>query len=264
MGNVSIDYLSIEQMIEGQLIAARNSDVKYEDLRIIVENERQFTIDKRRTEKTIYVVINYGEASVNFGQSVLPMSFKVITERNTFERAREILMAFATTYNMTRNGSCLQIYTTPRMINAFQDVADGWRATLVMDSTFIIGSGKTNSIEALYLIVDKFKFPVEMLDYRETYGNDLRPQVYPDNGGYGKSISGFATFAFSVTTYYTTSKLCELLDAQRYQDNKENTGYRFEIVTKQGNSITRDYKCAGISLSQKIGENATITATFTL
>ena len=61
--NITIDYEAILEKIQGQLIACRNSDPSFARIELVVENERQFTIDQEMKPNTIYVVIHYGASS---------------------------------------------------------------------------------------------------------------------------------------------------------------------------------------------------------
>lgn len=259
--NMTIDYEAIVEKITGQLLACRNSDPIYEPLQLKVENERQFAVEKEMTANTIYVVLHYGEASVNFGQVILPIDFKVISERNKIELVQSLLSLYVSTYNLKRSGTMAQFYTTPVVDEALIEVKSGWRASISIAGAFLVGSSASDFVEEL----DYEGEAIDFLTYAESYKNDLRPQPTPDGGGYAKSVSGFATHAFTITTYMTTSAFCTKLNAQRYQDNKEDTQYKFTLKLHSGTAYTnRVYRCLSIDVSQKIGDSTILTLAFSL
>lgn len=259
--NMTVDYEYLVEKITGQLLACRNSDPAYSGIELKVENERQFAIEKEMKPNTIYVVLHYGEASVNFGQVILPIDFKIVSERNKIELSQALFALFVSTYNMKRSGTMAQFYTTPTVEEAFVEIKNGWRASLSFAGAFLIGSSESDYV----LELDYEGEAIDFLTFAESYKNDLRPQPTPNGGGYARSVSGFATHAFTISTYMTTSAFCKKLNAQRYSDDTENTTYKFTLKLNSGTAFTdREYKCLSIDVSQKIGDSTIITVAFSL
>ena len=259
--NITIDYEAILEKIHGQLIACRNSDPSFARIELVVENERQFTIEQEMKPNTIYVVIHYGESSVNFGQLILPVNFDIISERNKIELVQKLFLLYTTAYNLKRNGNLAQFYSTPVVENAFVEIKNGWRANLSFSGAFIVGASNSDYVKELDYNGD----PIDILSFNESYKNDLRPQPTPDGGGFAHSVSGFATHSFSITTYLTTSAFCKKLNDQRYNDNMEDTTYSFTLVLNSGTAFTnRAYKCLSIEIGQKIGDSTIVSVAFSL
>lgn len=259
--NITIDYETILEKIQGQLIACRNSDLSFARVELVVENERQFTIEQEMKPNTIYVVIHYGGSSVNFGQLILPVSFSIVSEANKIELVQRLFLLYTTTYNLKRNGNLAQFYSTPVVENAFNEVKSGWRATLSFSGAFIVGASESDYVKEL----DYNGESVDFLSFNESYKNDLRPQPTPDGGGFAHSVSGFATHSFTITTYLTTSAFCKKLNDQRYKDNMEDTTYSFTLKLYSGTAFTdRAYKCLSIEIGQKIGDSTLVNVAFSL
>ena len=259
--NITIDYEAILEKIQGQLIACRNSDPSFGGIDMKVENERQFTVEKEMKPNTIYIVLHYGESSVNFGQLILPVDFRIISEKNKIELVQKLFLLYTSTYNLKRAGTFAQFYSTPVVDNAFVEIKNGWRATLSFAGAFVIGASESDYVKEL----DYNGEPIDFLSFSESYKNDLRPQPLPNGGGFARSVSGFATHTFSITTYLTTSAFCKKLNDQRYKDNMEDTTYNFTLKLNGGVAFTnRAYKCLSIEIGQKIGDSTIVSAVFTL
>lgn len=261
MSNINIDYEAIVEKITGQLLACRNSDPIFKPLELKVENERQFAVEEEMKPNTIYVVLHYGESSTNFGQLILPVDFRILSEKNKIELVQKLFLVYTSTYNMNRSGTIAQFYTTPVVDSAFTEVKSGYRASLSFSGAFLIGTASGDYVAE----IDYDGEPIEFLDYREGYRNDLRPQPYPDGKGFALSVSGYATHTFTVTTYLTTSKFCKKLNDLRYGENNEDTSFSFTLKLYSGSGFTnRKYHCMSIDVGQKIGETTLVTASFSL
>lgn len=261
MSNITIDYEEIVEKIQGQLIACRNSDPSFANIELVVENERQFTIEKEMKPNTIYVVLHYGESSANFGQLILPVDFRIMSEVNKIELTQKLFSLYTSTYNLKRNGTLSQFYSTPVVDDAFKEIKNGWRAILSFAGAFIVGNNESDYVKEL----DYNGEPIDILSFNESYKNDLRPQPTPDGGGFAHSVSGFATHSFTITTYLTTSAFCQKLNDQRYKDNMEDTIYYFTLILYSGVAFTnRAYKCLSIDIGQKIGDSTIVSVAFSL
>lgn len=264
MANVKIDYAEIEEMIEGQIIALRNSEPNFSALNFLVENERQFTIEKKRKPNTIYIVIHYESASTNSGMSTLPVTLRIISEANRIEMSYSFFSAFVSSYTTKRNGRILQVWGTPTMTKAFNDIANDWRASMTISGVLVVGSSQSVNVKSLSIYDGTNDEEIELLSYDEEFTNHLSPQAFSNDGGRTKSVSDFGTLTFSMSTYMNDGALCSKLNKLRYEEGHENDDFFFTMTLTNGEGFTRrKFKCAGINMSQKIGDNTLIVATFT-
>lgn len=259
MDNIKIDYNLISERIEGQLLSVAG------DTPIEVDQERQFVKIKTLDPKKIYFVVSYGSASVSFGQSVLTATITAISERNSFESAREILSLFAVRYNLKSDGNMLETISTPQMLEAFSEFTDGYRASMETTMTIVLRSETSEAIKRLSFKTPSGAFEeVKAISFLSSCTMDVRPQPLPGQGGFATSIVGFASYSFTVVTYYDTSEFCKALDDIQYGVGNEDNSFEFKIELKSGKEITRSFKCALVQVKQEMGDVAYVTAGFSM
>lgn len=267
MANVSIDYDSIRDLINGQILALINSDPQtFGNVSLFVENERQFT--KRKDvllTNSVYVVLSYGDSSVNFGQSVLPVTIKIISEKNSLDLSQKLFSAYVSAYNLVRTGSTMQVYQTPRVMSAMNEIGNGFRAYMAMESVFVIGGSLSDPITSIQFLNGASYEEIPLLSFSDSYANSLAPQPLPGSGGFAKSVSSFASYSFSISTYLTSSAFCGAVNNCKYADGHENDSFVFKLSQISGAGFTgRSFKCVSVITKQNIGENPIISVTFTL
>lgn len=255
MDSVKLDYDAMAERIEAKLLSVAG------DTPIVVEQERQF-LNTKLDANTVYFVVSFSSAATTFGQSVVEAKLTALSERNTFQDAREMLALLASRYTLKQDGDFLFTIATPRVLDAFTEFGNGFRASLETTITIVVNSSDFESVASLYFQNEE----VPLLSFRESYTNSLRPQPLPSQGGFAKSESGFATYSFSISTYYKKSDLCERLDLLRYGSDNENLSFDFTLSMRNAGEVFsgKSFKCASVSLSQDAGDAAYITATFTL
>ena len=87
-----IDYNKILHLIATQIRTTMDENPNmYEGYKVNVTKEQQFLIDKPKGHaKEIYCVVHFLEASINFGQTILPFTITIISEQNSFEVAQQL------------------------------------------------------------------------------------------------------------------------------------------------------------------------------
>ena len=259
MDNVKIDYAYIAERIEAQLLSVAG------DTPIEVDQERQFVRLKSFDPKKIYFVIAFGSASVSFGQSVLTANLTAISERNSFDSAREILSLFAARYNLKTDGDMLETISTPQVLDAFSEFGDGYRASMETSMTLVLRSSSSQAVKSIvYKPLRADPETVQAISFLSSCTMDVRPQPLPGQGGFATSVVGFASYAFTISTYYDTGALCKALDSIQYGSGNEDNSFAFEITLKSGTVVEREFKCASIQIKQELGDIAYVTASFTM
>lgn len=270
MSNVSVDYGKILQMVTSQLLSVKNGSEAYSGISLFVENERQFTRMKSISPNSVHAVVKYGNSAVNFGQSVIPAWIEVVSEKNSIEAAQSLFSEYVVAFNLKRSGNILQVYQTPRVSSSFNEIGNGFRATLEIEAVFVTSGEDGDGLESLeYSYVDpkygKETESVPILSFSDGLTVDLRPQPIPDERGFAKSVAGFSSYTFSITTYLTKSRLCSDLNEAKYSGDLENKSYEFSLSFSSGRKFSnRAFKLSRTTMKQDIGENATISATFSL
>ena len=255
MDSLKLDYDAMAERIEAKLLSIAGNTP------IVVEQERQF-LNTKLDPSTVYFVVSFSAAATTFGQAVVEAKLTALSEKDTFQDARDMLALLAAKYTLKQDGDFLFTISTPRVLDAFTEFGNGFRATLETTITIVVNASDFDSIGTLTYNGEE----VPILSFRDTYTNSLRPQPLPTGNGFAKSVSGFATYSFSISTYMKNTGLCAAITAQKYSAGKEDTGYKFTLSLKKAGVVfeNKEFKLASASASQDAGDATYVTATFTL
>ena len=140
----------------------------YQGYDIVLNNEQQFYTIKENIPGRIYIVIKFGEASLDYGQTVAPITIQAISEHNNLEVAQTLLYEFANKYNLNfetiveGNMSIKQVYNAPYILTSFNEVFEGFRTLMYVSGIFLFTRG------ANYLNLYYSSKPLEKDDEIET------------------------------------------------------------------------------------------------
>lgn len=254
-----IDFQDIQNLIASELQTLVVNDDKYADVKVYISNEQQFVKTKDREKGAIYIVIKYLQASINFGQTVLPITLNIISERNKMNIAQTMLMEFAQTYNLTMNedNTIKQVYTSPMVTSNFNEIFDGFRSVLYTSGTFLI-SENTNTGEVYYN--DTL---VNLITMGISFNIQLDSQPYASSGNFTKSVGKFGTYTLALVTYLTTDELVNECLKITCKEEDVNTTFPLTIKFKNGVELSADFKMSSFDFQQDIGNLPTVSITFT-
>lgn len=279
--NVVINYAEILALLEAQFAAIKASDTTtFGKLNIVVGDEQAFIKDQDKTPDSVYIVVKFGQASINFGQSVLPITIQVMGTHNKIRTTQNLLNKFASTYNRTEVSGVQQLYMTPTANLNFSEVFTGFRTIFSLFCTFVISNGtliKVQKIEYSYSTTESGKTvtkteTIDVIHFSDQTQNSLDSNPYPDNNGRAKSYGAFQTSAFSIVTYPDGSKqFFKDIFKWKYDNTRshQNDTFSMKIVFSncgmtENEFATWNYKCHSANFEQVIGENPTITISFAL
>lgn len=159
---------SIIQMIHSQLTELMEENYNlYKDYDVKIAKEQDFFKHKNDLRaKTIYIVVKFGGASVNFGQTVLPVTFTVLSEQNKCDIAYTLLTDYVNKYNLESNQDLTikQVYESPSVSSNFNVVYEGYRSIINVTAFFVI-SKNANFFEYHYLqFGDEITYYTPLLD----------------------------------------------------------------------------------------------------
>lgn len=152
---------SIIQMIRNQLTELMEENYNlYKDYDVKIAKEQDFDKHMKNGQikaKTIYVVIKFGGASINFGQTVLPVTFTVLSEQNKCDIAYTLLTDYVNKYNLESNQDLTikQVYESPSVSSNFNVAFEGYRSVLNVTAFFVI-SENANFFEYWYYKLNNF------------------------------------------------------------------------------------------------------------
>lgn len=273
MANVSLDYQSITDLISIELFRIFGNDYADSGYTLYVEQEREFTKEIELHAKSIYIVVSFGGAETNFGQSSMPVFLECVSEENAFAVARELLTKFVVKNNLQRVGGIYQYWESPTMSSKFNEVGKGFRAFLYITGSVATGAGVTiNDVARLWWKnSDNEYVQIEFLTFNDGYQGAMQPQAYPDTNGYAKSQASYGTYTFTISTYPLVGDFFEKINQVKYSGGHENDAFSFKIVMvadDTGSSSDTGFEIEGMKLltanmQKNLGENATIACVFT-
>ena len=157
LGKNLIDIEKIIDLLEGQLGEVMADDEEYfSETRFVLSNEQQYVKESQRHKNTIYIVVKFMPATINFGQVVLPITLTAVSEHNNIEKCQRLLLDFSQYWNLKNIGisdySVFQIYSSPSITSNFNEVYDGFRSAFSMSGTFLISKNSNECI--LYYYTD--------------------------------------------------------------------------------------------------------------
>lgn len=255
-----IDYKKLVDLIQEQLLKIMAEDADYyKDFNFILSNEQQFVKVKYRKPNTIYIVVKFFNATLNYGQSVLPFGINAIGEANKLEVCQRLLSAYAQTYNLTRNedGTIRQTYTSPSVVASFNEVNDSYRDLFFVNGTFLI-SELNNSIESI--VINEIK--IDAITFQTSLDAQPDPQAYYGSKNIVQTINKTATYTLSFTSYFINNEFYNSILGIINKTISINKPYNFTVTFKNGTIITKEVRLLNASFQQNIGELPIIALVF--
>lgn len=282
--NITIPYNLIVQLIKEQFDYIKSENEKFASLKFVVADEQMFIKIKDKDPGTVYIVVRFSPAAINFGQATLPLELSVLGLQNTIELTQDFLNNFVNTFNLNSENNITQLYMTPRASLNFNETFNGFRTLFSVTGTLVIGDN-TIRMSTLYYYAngDETEEPelISVIAYNDSSENSLNPQPYPNTHGRTKSYASFQTFAFTIVIYADGKQtLVQKLFKMKFDDTRSHQNDSFVFKMKFDNmdldfdnenehTIVNTtplwtFKCKNVDFTQKIGEIPAITATFSL
>ena len=309
ISNTKISYPKIIDHISNQInILAReikNGTDEYSTelasyvngLTFFVSDEQAFVKLKDVKDNGVYIVVKFGSASTNFGNSICPVNLIVFGTKNKIKPAQMFFSAFCSRWSLqplsgSEEEQSKQLWVTPQVSSNFNEVNEGFRSLFNVSGTLVIAQSMVK-IGSLYYKWGPNEADVEKIDFlafQDNFSNALAPQPFGNTFGYAKSETNFSTYSFSISTY--------LLDTHLTADAMAIKGFRnrnngligsvkepndiWEIYIEFSNGFTnkkvsfddyssdeirrsdffQKFKCASVSFGEKIGDIDTLNIAF--
>jgi len=219
--------------------------------KIFIEQEQMFLKRKDLSVDNIYISVKFGNASIDIGQAILPITINAITKGNRQNDTRSLFLSYALTYTLTRENGITQVYQTASNTENFQDVDATYRSTYSMDGDFIIGVN-CNYIESITYGSESLKY----LKATWGYSNSLKPQARY-NDAITHSENQFTTHTLTIETYpLLNSSFLSAVSTQMCSKSPSvnNSSYTLTITFTDGNTYTSSFKVASSTPSQELGK----------
>ena len=261
MSEINID--SILEMLNREFTQVmRNNPKLYQNTKVIISNEQQLLRKQDMKSGSIFLIVKLLPATINFGQTILPMTITAMSERNSVAICQQLLIDFAQTYNLATNNdeTIRQYYTTPSVLNAFNEIGTGYRASMFLNGTLLI-SLNANSFD-VFLDDETEKLPViTCSDSLDIQGDR---QAFFTTNDFAKSKSTVASYQLNLVMYNTDSDFLNKVLNIKFGNLSIDTIFNFTIKYKNGiTSGKMPMKLVNATINQNVGELPTINMSFT-
>jgi hypothetical protein len=271
-----INVETIMNLLTKEILEIMHSDEEYySQFTVILSNEQQFVKTADRKSGNIYIVVKFMEATLNFGQSVLPITISAVSERNKLEACQKLLLELAQAYNLTSSddGTIKQVFTSPSVLSNFADVDFGFRSLMFMSGTFLI-SENSNPITSLMASAENFGEEAEAvlvntISINANFDIQLDSQSFTTESNFTKSVGKIGTFTMNFTVYLQDDEFVNMVMAVVLKDTTSmpdgiNSTFYFDLAFKNGSGFSSTpFKLANCTFQQNIGELPIMSMTFT-
>lgn len=254
-------------LIKRQFYYTMQDDIDfYENYKVIVTSELQYNKLKNKEKNTLYMVVRFLPASLNFGQKLMPITITAISERFSIKVCQRLLMDFAEKYNLTVNedNTIQQVYTSPSVTSNFNEVYDGFRSILTMSGTYLI-TENANPYHLEFKKEDGTFEEIPAITLSVSFDNSLDTQPYFNSMNFTQSKAKFGTLTLNFTVYLTNNELTEKTLKIAYKSLPIDTEFVFKIKHLQGlEFLGEKFKLVNITTQKNVGELQMVVLTFTL
>lgn len=286
--NIRIDYDRIVQSIRDEFATLYNEiSINDEELyntikgiTVYVDDEQNYLKRKEVQSNSIYIVVKFGSASINYGASACPLSLIIFSTENKIKPVQKLLNAFCARWTLQplQNWpTAQQSWNTASVAQNFMEMGNAYRSLLTMPGVVVIGKDVLD-IDKIYYVFDEDEGrdgmeEIDIISYSDQFNNSLDTQPFGNTHGRATSVSKFSVFAFIISTYLTDSRFVrDCLLASGYFDPSEkddlekgqNHTFKFIIIYSNGYTIRNsEFKMTSMAVSKHIGAVNTLAVGFT-
>lgn len=288
-----IDYDVYVQYIRNEIATIMKSDSKYKSYTVKISREQFFSTDTDDKRNTIYIVVEFGSASINFGQTALPVVLTGISEQNSSDICQDLLSEFALRYNLqyadpkdtdtedsVKGNTVLQIIEMPDVTTTSNAIYDGYRSVVICGMVFVVSAG-TNDFDVYYgyMVKDENGKEIETyqkIDVLTTQINvnfSLDSQPFYKQNNFTTSIVKYATISISFSTYLLKDNafiksVLEILKSRvdtsrKAQEVNKDFKLKIKFLREKDNEIIDTFKIVSLNIAKNIGEIPAISCSFT-
>lgn len=256
---VTVDYKKITNTFRGMFGKIAQN---YKDLKWSLDDEQAFLKQNVFAEDcSLFIVIQYGQASISLNSYVLEANFLVLGAANEIETARSFLTEFASTYNLTKIEDITLVVNTPTISSNFNETGNEYRSLYTMQSVLVGGSDMLSFGSLMYGDEE-----ILLLSFQDSTTNNLAPQVYGDSNGRTRSYTVSQTYTFTISTYSLNSQLVKDINDVKYGDKSlEDKKFKLSLKLSNNQGFTNwEFHLVNATFSHSLGNVPSISLTFSL
>lgn len=267
MENVSIDYEAVFSAVKEGILYAKNTLLagELDGYEVSAWQERQFVPQAEYRPNCIYLIVSFGTASMNFMQSSVPVTITCISEQNGFDKARALLSAFASHYNLRKKEGTIQAWNSPTVSTRFNDVGNGYVASLMLTGTFVVSAPDMDGIAKLECMAEGGEYEeIPFVAYRDSFQNQLAPQPFPNGGGFVSSVARYSAFTITFSTYPMTGlSFFKRLRETKFDATLNDAAFSFRFTFRDGTrKEAGNMRLVSMTSAQNLATNQSMEVSF--
>lgn len=267
----------IINLLSEQFVGVMQQDYDYyKNYKFVLSNEQQFN---NRNEKgnidpnSIYIIVRFQAATLTYGLKVIPFTMDVFSIANNIEPSQRLLFDYAQKYNLNNivykeNGLITQTYSTPTIVNNFNQVGKDFRSMFMMGGTILIGEN-TSNIEYMEIDINGEKVKLEPLSIAEDFSIQLDTQATYNSHNITTSKAKIGTKTFNIVLYKQNNaffKLIKAIEFELFDIAPKGVNTEFDFTFKyigDDTKYTKTFHLVNHTSQQNVGEMAVSNLTFT-
>lgn len=247
-----IDYSEYIISLNVQFVSLINSDEKFKSFKdhfILCDEQFINKNVKKITPNNIYGVINFGTASIEYGQTQLAISIDFLGQLNDISLLQELLNLYVETYNLKYlyNSNILQTYVTPVLNSNFNQIDAGFRGIFTIAGALLITQNLIDISKLEYKNSNGEYEEIEYLKITSQITNSALPEAFSGTSGRTISTLQFQTQTLSIALYPLNSAfLTSLMKSQIEKDGDFTEKYTIKLTYNNGIESEFDYVLTSI------------------
>lgn len=231
---------------------------------IVVDDEAIFTKQSNDdlVPDTIYIVVKNLQADITSSGRTQPLQIIVLSEENSMDNAITLMSEFAKAYNWVMTSSdttyVKQQYSTPIVMNNFQEIGVGFRSVLYLNATLFI---LENIYEIQNLTIDdeEVEFIQSAFSYNlATDTQQLSMENISTSTKNSSSVSLVLSVVFNSSTYMT--KVLQILNGTL--TGNDNFEIEFSFDANSTIQVSMNMKLMSAEITSQINDFPTIRLSF--
>lgn len=236
---------------------------EYQNIKIYVSDERQFIKNNIKEDNAIYLIVKFGEGTLNYGATFLPITIEAITVQNKIELCKQFLFDYTQTYNLVSSNNIMQSYTTPTNTIDFIEMFVGYRSLFEISAVFLIAQN-SNTFNFEYFN-DKGEWEkIEAIDMKLSFSNQLDSQPFFNTNNFAKSETRVSVLALTFVKYLNEDEIDNKIFDIVYKKIPNTKSFKIKIIHENGKEYIDDFKLLEVVTEKSIGLLQEYIATFTL
>lgn len=233
---------SILKLLTNQFTEVMSNDPNlFDKYKIVLSNEQQFVKERHQEHNYIFLVVKFLEGTKDNGQLQQPILINAIGENNAVDVCQRLLHEYSQTYSVSYPAVDMdefvikQSYSTPMVMQNFNNVNDGYRSLFYMSGTFFVSSNVNLIKKISWLNDENIEEDIPFINASLHYAAQIDPRSQYGSNDFNKSTALIRTLSLNVSIYNTTSNFNKKVLSVMFGGSSVDTTFTFTITYKDEN-----------------------------